>query len=152
VDTHACQRPNPRKSTYWSHLVTMLAGQWSARKNLRDLVISVNRQVRTCYHLGLAAVPRSTLATANHQHPAVICAKTFYKLYERPSAELASQPQKAPKIKIIDSTTKVRWGLLEFTRLAQTMLLEDLDLWALLGLRPSNNRQPWLFNEHAGQR
>jgi len=83
----------------------MLFGQWSARKSLRDLVFSLNRQVRKFYHLGLAAVPRSTLADANKPRPAVICEKTSYKLYERLSAELATQPQEAPKIKIIDSTT-----------------------------------------------
>jgi transposase len=42
--------------------------------------------------------------------------------------------------------TKAGWGLLELSRLAQTMLLERLDLWALLGLRPPDNRQPVLFN------
>ena len=42
--------------------------------------------------------------------------------------------------------TKAGWGLLELSRLAQTMLLERLDLWALLGLRPPDNRQPLLFN------
>ena len=105
VDSHAWQGPNPRKFTYWSHLGAMLFGQWSARKSLRDLVFSLNRQVRKFYHLGLAAVPRSTLADANQQRPAVIFEKTYYKLYERLSTELATQPQQAPKIKIIDSTT-----------------------------------------------
>ncbi len=102
VDSHAWQGPKPRKFTYWSHLGAMLFGQWSARKSLRDLVFSVNRQVRKYYHLGLAVVKRSTLADANQQRPAVIFEKTYYKLYERLSAELATQPQEAPKIKIID--------------------------------------------------
>jgi hypothetical protein len=35
--------------------------------------------------------------------------------------------------------------------LAQTMLLERLELWAMLGLRPPDNRQPLLFNLRAGQ-
>jgi putative transposase len=105
VDSHAWQGPNPRKFTYWSHLVAMLFGQWSARKSLRDLVFSLNRQARKFYHLGLAAVRRSTLADANEQRPAVIFEKTYYKLYERVSAALATQPHEAPEIKIIDSTT-----------------------------------------------
>jgi hypothetical protein len=46
----------------------------------------------------------------------------------------------------VKSKTKAGWGLLEFTRLAQTMLLERLDLWALLGLYPLDYRQPLLFN------
>jgi hypothetical protein len=49
VDSHAWQGPKARKFTYWSHLGVMLFGQWSARKSLRDLVFSVNRQVRKCY-------------------------------------------------------------------------------------------------------
>ncbi|OGR27202.1 MAG: hypothetical protein A2139_08645 [Desulfobacca sp. RBG_16_60_12] len=105
VDSHAWQGPNPRKFTYWSHLGARLFGQWSARKSLRDLVFSVNRQVRKCYHLGLSVVKRSTLADANKQRPAVIFEKTYYKLYERLSTELATQPQEALRIKIIDSTT-----------------------------------------------
>jgi len=40
----------------------------------------------------------------------------------------------------------VGWGLLELTRLAQTMLLERCKLWAMLCPPPSDNRQPLLFN------
>ncbi len=105
VDTHAWQGPEVRKFTYWSHLTAMLFGQWSARQSLRDLVFSLNRQARKFYHLGLTAVKRSTLADANQQRPAVIFEMTYYKLYERLSAELAPLPQKAPQIKIIDATT-----------------------------------------------
>jgi putative transposase len=105
VDTHAWQGPETRKFNYWSHLVTMLFGQWSARKSLRDLVFSINRQARKLYHLGLSVVKRSTLADANKLRPAVILKKTYYKLYERLAVELAPQPQKAPQVKIIDATT-----------------------------------------------
>ena len=105
VDTHAWQGPDPRKFTYWPHLVTMLFGQWSARKSLRDLVFSINRQARKLYHLGLSEVKRSTLADANQLRPAVIFEKTYYKLYERLSAELEPQAKKAPRSKIIDATT-----------------------------------------------
>jgi hypothetical protein len=48
---------------------------------------------------------RSTLADANKQRTAVIFEKTYYKLYEQVSAEMASQPQAAPQIKIIDVIT-----------------------------------------------
>jgi len=47
--------------------------------------------------------------------------------------------------------SKTGWGLLELTRLAQTMLLERMDLWALLCPQPPDNRQPLLFNQRAGQ-
>jgi len=105
VDTHAWQGPKPRKFTYWSHLGAMLFGQWSARKSLRDLVFSLKRHARKFYHLGFTEVARSTLADANEQRPAVIFEKTYYKLYERVSSELATQPQEAPEVKIIDATT-----------------------------------------------
>ena len=105
VDSHAWQGPDPRKFTYWSHLTAMLFGQWSARKSLRDLVFSVNRQAHKLYHLGLSQVRRSTLSDAKKLRPAVIFEKTYYKLYERLATELAQQPQEAPKIKIIDATT-----------------------------------------------
>jgi hypothetical protein len=65
VDSQGWQGPKPRKFSYWSHLAAMLFGQWSARKSLRDLVFSLNRHARKFYHLGLAAVKRSTLADAN---------------------------------------------------------------------------------------
>jgi hypothetical protein len=42
--------------------------------------------------------------------------------------------------------TKAGWGLLQLSRLAQTMLLERMNFRDLLGLRPPDNRQPLLFN------
>jgi hypothetical protein len=57
----------------------MWFGPLSARKSLRVLVFSVNRQVRQCYHLGLALVKRSTLADANEPRPAVIFEQTHPK-------------------------------------------------------------------------
>jgi hypothetical protein len=42
--------------------------------------------------------------------------------------------------------SKTGWGLLQLTRLAQTMLMERMDLWAMLCPRPPDNRQPLLFN------
>jgi hypothetical protein len=42
------------------------------------LAFSLKQQARKFYHLGLTAVPRSTLADANKQRPAVIFEKTYY--------------------------------------------------------------------------
>jgi putative transposase len=94
-----------RKWCYWLHLTAMLFGQWSARRSLRDVVFSINRQARKLYHLGLSQVRRSTLSDTNRLRPAVIFEKTYHQLYERISAELAPLPQKTPQIKIIDATT-----------------------------------------------
>jgi len=46
-----------------------------------------------CCPVEITAVPRSTLADANKQRPAVIFEKTYYNLYERLSTELSTQPQ-----------------------------------------------------------
>ena len=45
-------------------------------------MFSINRQVRKCSPLGLAAVKRTTLADANQPRPAIIFKKTYYQLYE----------------------------------------------------------------------
>ena len=42
--------------------------------------------------------------------------------------------------------TKAGWGLLELSRLAQTMLMERCSLGAMLCPRPPDNREPLLFN------
>jgi IS4 transposase len=39
--------------------------------------------------------------------------------------------------------TKVGWRLLELSRLAQTMLMERIDLWGMLCPRSPDNRQPY---------
>ena len=46
--------------------------------------------------------------------------------------------------------SKVGWGLLEFTRLAQTLLMERCNLWAMLCPRPPDPKHPLLFNFYAG--
>lgn len=105
VDSHTWRGPKPRKFSYWAHLVAMLFGQLSARKSLRDLVFSLNRQVTKLYHLGLSGVKRSTLAEANEQRPAMIFEQTYHKLLERLTADRARHNQGQSKIKIIDATT-----------------------------------------------
>jgi len=105
VDTHAWQGPNPRKFTYWAQFVAMLYAQFSGRKSLRDLVFSINQQVKKLYHLGQTAVRRSTLSDANEQRPAIIFEKTYHHLLTGVYAEMAQQQHVNPDIKIIDSTT-----------------------------------------------
>lgn len=105
VDTHAWQGPKPRKFSHWSQLVAMVYAQFSGRKSLRDLVFSLNRQVKKLYHLGQTQVKRSTLAEANEKRPAIIFEKTYHKLLTGVYAEMARQQHINPEIKIIDATT-----------------------------------------------
>jgi hypothetical protein len=104
VDTYAWQGPKPRKFSYWSQFVAMLFGQLSSRKSLRDLVFTLNRQVKKLYHLGQSDVKRSTLADANEQRPAIIFEKIYHQLLSRVYAQMARQQQVNPEIKIIDAT------------------------------------------------
>ena len=105
VETHAWQGPKPRKLTYWAQFVAMLYAQFSGGKSLRDLVFSLNQQVKKLYHLGQTPVKRSTLSDANERRPAIIFEKTYHKLLARVYAEMAQQQRLHPEIKIIDSTT-----------------------------------------------
>lgn len=105
VDTHAWQGPKPRKFTYWSQLVAMLYGQFSGRKSLRDMVFTINQQIKKLYHLGQTPVRRSTFSDANELRPAIIFEKTYHKLLPGVYAEMARQQRVNPEIKIIDSTT-----------------------------------------------
>jgi len=61
----------------------MLYAQFSGRKSLRDLVFSLNQQVKKLYHLWQTPVKRSTLSDANEQWPAIIFEKTYHKLLPR---------------------------------------------------------------------
>jgi putative transposase len=83
----------------------MLFAQFSGRKSLRDLVFSLNQQVKKLYHLGQTQVRRSTLSDANEQRPAIIFEKTYHKLLGAVYAARAQQQGVNPEIKIIDSTT-----------------------------------------------
>jgi len=103
VETHAWQGPKPRKLSYWSQLVAMLYAQLSGKKSLRDLVFSLGRHQRKLYHLGLAAVKRSTLADANEQRPARIFSQTYFKLLQRLEAELPRHSG-SRRVKIMDAT------------------------------------------------
>jgi hypothetical protein len=47
--------------------------------------------------------------------------------------------------------SQVCWGILELTRLAQTILLERLNLLALIWETPPDNPQSLLFNKRARQ-
>jgi hypothetical protein len=105
VDTHAWQGPKPRKLTYWAQFVAMLYAQFSGRKSLRDLVFSLNQQVKKLYHLGQTPVRRSTLAEADEKRPALIFEKTYHQLLPGVYAEMAKQHKVSPEIKIIDATT-----------------------------------------------
>jgi hypothetical protein len=103
VERHFGQGPKPRELSYWSQLVAMLFTQLSGKKSLRDLVFSLSRHSRKLYHLGGAAVKRSSLTDANALRPARVFSETYFKLLQRFRAELARQ-HRPQRVKILDAT------------------------------------------------
>jgi hypothetical protein len=69
-----------RTLSSWGHLVTMIAAQLSGARSLRDLERMLERHPGVLSHLGLARVPRSTLADANATRPAVLFEAVAAKL------------------------------------------------------------------------
>lgn len=51
--------------TTWNHLVSMVYGQISGARSLRELEVGFNSQSRHHYHLGCREIKRSTLSDAN---------------------------------------------------------------------------------------
>ena len=78
---------------------TKLYAQFSGRKSLRNLVVSLNRQIYKLYHLGFTEVKRTTLADANEQRPAVIFEETYHQLVDRVYTEMARQQPVNPRSK-----------------------------------------------------
>ena len=56
--------------TSWSHLVTMIYGQLSSSRSLRELETRYNAHADCHYHLGTKTLKRSTLSDANQQRDA----------------------------------------------------------------------------------
>ena len=71
VDQHGSDRWYKRFGS-WDHLVTMLAGQFSAVSSLRDLETVFNSHDTQHYHLGCNGVRRSTLSDANKQRDSAV--------------------------------------------------------------------------------
>lgn len=72
-----------RKTSRWSQFVAMAAGQLSGRRSLRDVVSNMQAQRSSLYHLGSAAVTRSTLARVNERQPHAFYEALFGKLYSQ---------------------------------------------------------------------
>jgi hypothetical protein len=72
-----------RHLTCWGQFVSMLYGQLTQRKSMRDLWASLGSISHHLYHLGLKRVHFSTLARANEKKPTEIYEALFQKLYKR---------------------------------------------------------------------
>jgi putative transposase len=72
-----------RKINRWSQFVSLATGQLSGRRSLRDIVINLQAQCSSLYHLGCRKVARSSLARINEQQPYTLYEALFSKLYSR---------------------------------------------------------------------
>ncbi len=72
-----------RKMTRWSQFVSMTLAQLPGRSSLRDVVSSLYAQTAKLYHLGAAAVSRSSLARVNEKQPSSLYEALFAKLLSR---------------------------------------------------------------------
>ena len=70
-----------RKTSRWSQFVALATGQLAGRRSLRDIVSNLQAQRASLYHLGSAAVTRSTLARVNEQQPCKFYEALFGQLY-----------------------------------------------------------------------
>ena len=61
----------------WDHLVTLIYAQFSRAASLRGLVAGFNANTHHHYHLGVAALSRSTLSDANARRPVGVFAALF---------------------------------------------------------------------------
>ena len=61
----------------------MAIGQLAGRSSLGDIVSNLSAQIRTLYHLGVGAVPRSSLALVNEAQPHALYEELFGRLLSR---------------------------------------------------------------------
>lgn len=64
----------------WDHLVALIYAQLSGATSLRELVAGFNANPHHHYHLGTAALSRSTLSDANARRPSGVFAQTLARL------------------------------------------------------------------------
>ncbi len=91
-----------KKFTSYQHLVTMIYGQISGAKSLRDLKIGYNQHETSHYHLGTGAVKRSTLADANARRNPQIFLETVTHMMN--IVTRAIRKELIDVVKIIDSS------------------------------------------------
>ena len=72
-----------RKASRWSQFVTMVMGQLTGRKSLRDVVENLSAQAHRLYPLGSARLTRSTLSRINEDKPYPLYEALFGKLLAR---------------------------------------------------------------------
>jgi transposase len=102
VDKHGADKLS-RKLTSKRHFIAMLYGQLSGATSLREVVTGMTSHETRLYHLGGAAVKRSTLSDANLQRPYQVFAELFAQML--PQAHRGLRRAAADAVRLIDSTS-----------------------------------------------
>jgi IS4 transposase len=92
-----------RKLTTKRQLIALLYGQFSGSTSLREIVSGMESHETRLYHLGAAAVKRSTLSDANTQRPWQVFSELFAQML--PQAQRGLRRATADAVRLIDSTS-----------------------------------------------
>lgn len=92
-----------RSLTTRTHFLAMLYGQLCGAGGLRETVESLENHRASLYHLGMVAVPRSTLADANRYRPYGVFAEMLAALMAQ--AHRGLRHKMSESIRLIDSTS-----------------------------------------------
>jgi IS4 transposase len=92
-----------RKLTTKRQLIALLYGQFSGSTSLREIVSGMESHETRLYHLGAAAVRRSTLSDANTMRPWQVFSELFGQMLEQAHRGLRRASKDA--VRLIDSTT-----------------------------------------------
>ena len=92
-----------RKLSSKRHFIALLYGQFSGATSLREIVTGMTSHATRLYHVGGAAVKRSTLSDANSQRPCQLFAELFTEML--PQAHRGLRRATADAVRLIDSTS-----------------------------------------------
>jgi IS4 transposase len=92
-----------RKLTTKRQFIALLYGQFSGSTSLREIVSGMESHETRLYHLGAAAVKRSTLSDANTMRPWQVFSELFGVMLEQAHRGLRRASRDA--VRLIDSTT-----------------------------------------------
>jgi IS4 transposase len=85
------------------HFIALLYGQFSGAASLRETVTGMTSHETRLYHLGGAAVKRSTMSDANSNRPCEMFAELFTQML--PQAHRGLRRASADAVRLIDSTS-----------------------------------------------
>ncbi len=86
----------------WNHLVSLICGQLSGARSLRELEAAWQANTHHHYHLGVGKLSRSTLSDANRRRPTAIFAELFGLLVAQAAPSLRRDGREM--VRLIDST------------------------------------------------